>query len=847
MRKNYFVNLIIGVAFITVLSSAIMNASGPNPSLTNAPGEQTCTSCHGGSVITSGTNWNTVRLSGNFTGNGYIPDSTYDIILSHKQSGKVKWGFQVAVLNSSNLQAGTLTAVGSRNSKTTGTVNGQTRQYIQQTSTGTSQIATDSTNWVFQWKAPSTNVGAVKFYVVVNATNNNSSADAGDQIYAKTFEISPSSLLPAATAGIASGPYCANTPIQFSGSGTNSPTSYAWTFPGGNPSSSTSQNPTVSFFSPGAKMGILTVKNSKGTSEKDTVNFSVASLPSASIINGSSGSICEGDSMLLTANFGSGLTYQWQHNNSSSRTIYVKDTSISYRVKVTSSTSGCSNLSGFYKLSYYQKPSISITRSGSSDSICIPSNTLLTASGNALDSVIWYMNGAVVQRSKSMTYTYNGGTDASIYAIGKSANACITPVSNTIQLKVFKKLLPKAISFSKTTSTINLAWDNESDISFVHYSLNKVNFVSATTDSTLELTGLNPSTTYDITLRSFQPGPCGYCDTTISVTTNACSNISYVLDFNDRVCKGTPINVKVWDLYKARYSVSFNNGPLGTDTTFQFTPTVSDSLIVTIVDSLSPTCPAIIEKRGYTVDLPVDTSSKSTAVNFASCSNSYTMKAPSGYNSYEFYNNNVLVKNSADSTHTFTGLANGDVLHAIGKFNACSKSYGPVNVTVFPAANAGYNYTRNWKMFNFDATDDTMSTYSWKINTTEIGNTANFTRDMSDFNNSNVSLKLSVVNSRGCKDSTTQNVIIPNLTSLESILNGSVKVYPNPILDVLKVESVLENYTVIIINQEGKELTRLIGGVNGLNIDASEWAAGVYHIRIQTEDNDLYMGTYIKS
>lgn len=846
MRKLYIRNLLIGLSFIIILSSAMMSGNGPGGGYSNAPNESNCTSCHGGSVKTVGNNWKRVHLYGDFTGNGYIPDSTYNITISHKQVGKSKFGFTTTVLDQNNSPVGTLTAVGSRNSKTTTTVSGQTRQYIQHTSTGTASVATDSTNWTFQWKAPSTNVGKVKFYVIVMSTNSNSSSDQGDSVYAKTFEIAPSSLLPVATASVSSGPYCTNTGIQLSGSGTNSPTSYSWRLTGGNPSTSSSQNPSVSYLSPGVKQAILTVKNAKGTSEPDTVSFTVLAQPSASIINGASGSVCENDSLLLTANTGASITYQWQHNNATSRSVYVKDTSLQYRVKVTSSTSGCSNTSGPFKLSWYPKPTISISRSGNSDSICAPGTVTFTASGTNLDSVIWYSNGVVVQRSKSLTYNHTTNLNASVYAIGKSVNRCLSAQSNTISLTFFKKLLPKAISVSKTTSSIHLAWDNEAPIVFVQYSLNKVNFSSPDTDSTLNLLNLNPSTKYDITIRSFQPGPCGYSDTTISVTTNACSNLAYIVDFNDRTCKGNSMNVRLLDLYKSKYSVSFNNGQFSQDTIYQFTPNSSDTLVITIIDSLSPTCPPIIEKIPFTIDEPVDNSTASTAKTIGSCLNAYTMTLPGGYLSYEFYKNNVLIQTTPDSTYTFQGLASGDQLTATGKFNSCSKTYGPVSFTLYPAAVATYGYTRNWKEFTFTADDDTMSVYKWTVNSNQIGSTATFKRDMSDFNNSNISLKLYVQNSRGCEDSTTQTVFVPNLTNINDVLNGALKVYPNPIVDELRIEADVDSYTVVIIDQHGREIQRMNGTRAGLIINAKDWAAGVYHVRISTEGQEYYGGTYIK-
>jgi hypothetical protein len=105
-------------------------------------------------------------------------------------------------------------------------VGGKTRYYIGQTTTGSARVATDSTAWTFKWKAPSTNVGKVKFFTTVNATNNNGS-DNGDYIYKKDFTITPSTLLSVASAKIADPVTCSNG-TKFSGSATNNPTAYLW-------------------------------------------------------------------------------------------------------------------------------------------------------------------------------------------------------------------------------------------------------------------------------------------------------------------------------------------------------------------------------------------------------------------------------------------------------------------------------------------------------------------------------------------------------------------------------------------------------------------------------------------
>ncbi len=844
MNKIYLRNLIVGLSFIVVLSSAIMSASGPGGGYSGAPSESNCTNCHSSTLVTSGTVWNGVRLTGNFTGNGYIPDSTYDLMVSFKQTGKVKFGFQVTVLDANNLPVGTLTAVGARTSKVTKLYGTNTRQYIQHTSTGTSQVATDSTNWQFTWKAPSTNIGNVKFYVMAMAANNNSTDDAGDIVYGKTFEISPSSLLPVADATSSTSPLCQNSSIQLTGSGTNSPTSYSWKLTGGTPSTSTAQNPTVTYTTPGTKQAILTVKNSKGFSKPDTFSFTVVAAPSASITNGSAGSVCKGDSVLLIANFNTGLTYLWQHNNATTRSVYVKDTA-TYRVRVTNA-GGCSNLSGPYKLSWYGTPTISLSRSGNSDSVCSPTNVTFTASGNLIDSIYWYTDGNLSSRNKSLTNVLNITKNTSVYAQTKSANACKSAPSNTINMVAFAKSRLGAISFSKTTSTINLTWSKPGDISIVQYSLNKINYQSTTSDTTLNLTGLNPNTKYDITLRSFQSGPCGVSDTTISVTTNACSNLAFTVDFPDRTCKGNPLTARILDLHSAKFSMSFNGGAYGQDTIYQFTPTQSDTLVISIIDSLSPTCPAIIEKRGYTIDQPVDVSTASTAKSVSSCVASYTMKVVPGYIFYDYYKNNVLVATTTDSSHVFSSLQTGDKLSAVGRFNSCSKAYGPVTFTLNPKPVSTFTYSRNWKIYTFTATNNSNNVYQWKAGSSVIGNAASFSRDMSDFDNSTVDVKLYSETLEGCKDSSIQSITVPKLSDINMIGAEQVKVYPNPFSHVLRIETADQMYAISIIDHLGRVLysdeIRQVAEINTV-----DWAAGVYHIILNDEQGGKMQMTYIKN
>lgn len=269
MKSSRFVkySLLSGMFIASSVMTIRSSTGGLSSAYTGAPSESTCTSCHSTySLQTSGTNYNKIKLTGNFTSGGYIPDSTYRITVTYRETGKTKYGFQVTALKDQTgsypTPAGTFTSKDSRTSTFSKTAGSTTRYYIEHTSTGSSAVSSDSVSYVFEWKAPSSNLGNIKFYLVLNVTNSNNN-DQGDYIYSKTFTISPATSLPVAKAKISDTLYCSNTPINFVGTSTNNATGYSWKFPGGSITTSTSQNPTVSYSTTGTKMAILESVNSK--------------------------------------------------------------------------------------------------------------------------------------------------------------------------------------------------------------------------------------------------------------------------------------------------------------------------------------------------------------------------------------------------------------------------------------------------------------------------------------------------------------------------------------------------------------------------------------------------------
>lgn len=157
------------------------NSNGAPAGRTGAPGEQTCVACHSGTVQ-NGNATQTLELrdpNGNVV-TTYLPGVTYDVNFKVNNAAPKK-GFQlVALAVNGDTQAGSMVATSNTSIVTSGS-----KKYVNHKSSSTNT----TTGWDFQWTAPATNIGDVKFYVASNVTNSNGN-DSGDMIYTSQHTVS---------------------------------------------------------------------------------------------------------------------------------------------------------------------------------------------------------------------------------------------------------------------------------------------------------------------------------------------------------------------------------------------------------------------------------------------------------------------------------------------------------------------------------------------------------------------------------------------------------------------------------------------------------------------------------
>jgi hypothetical protein len=836
LKTTIITTSFLAACFIAI--SGTMNQSGPGPGLTNAPNESNCTSCHSGSLVTSGSNWNNIRLNGGFTGGGYIPDSVYTIEITHKQTGISKFGFQVTpLIKSNNAPAGSISVSSNRVQRYTSVVNNQTRQYAGHTSTGTSSVSTDSTHWFFTWTAPSSNVGDIVFYVVVNSTNSNNN-QSGDQIFAKTFEISPSTLLPTASASSIVNSTCSGYEVDFQGSGTNNTISYQWQFTGGQPSSSTTQNPTVKFVSPGIQYAILRVTNDKGQSAPDSFEINVLPSPAASISGSASYTICEGDSVFLSAANVSGATYSWSPSNQTGREVWVKDPG-EHRVTVTRTTTGCSAVSNPVTLFVNPISQIhSLTTASGTDSFCATMQDTVKAVYDQADSFFWTVNN-VTTKTISGSFPVNATASTNVTVQAKGSNGCLS-MPSVISLKVVKPINPLNLTGTATsTSEISLTWGLTPGALGYQLSLDSgQTYTSSSLNTFADITGLAPNTQYRFYIKTLQNGPCHESDTSIEVTTLPCSNISFNIVSDSAICFGEFLNVVVRGLSNEYYGVSFDNGgTYTTDTIFSTKPFADGIVILKIIDSAELACPPITRNISYKVVSPInDNINKPDVVTI--CSNEeFVYEVVQGYKFLDFYLNNNLVSSGTSHAFSYSGLSDGDSVYAIGTLGPCMLQFKTVQFNVNPGPESGFSYVRNHKTYQFTANETGGDVYEWNFgdgNTAAVQNPTHTYMDM----NKEVSVSLKVSFNNNCESLDTQQVLLPDVTSLAVLKKLDMAIYPNPFRDYVSISN--ENsfdYVYELTNLLGQKIIKGKSDHKELKIQTVDLTPGVYILTIKSSGN----------
>ncbi len=518
--KIFFTMALLAITTITYTSQ-----NGPGPGLSGAPSEGNCTSCHSGTPVTSGSSFDNITISGLPAG-GYAPGATYNLTFNGGAAATSKNGFQITALSPLNAAAGSFTA----GTGSTAFI-GSGRNYIGHASGGTSQ-----SSWSFTWTAPATGVGTITFYTVLNATNSSSSV-VGDVVYLKTFTCAAGNLPVASIVSPATNSvFCVGDSIQFNGTATNNPISYAWDFLGNNPNSSTLQNPKIKFNNAAFYTIRFRATNSSGTSTNAQISIQVVAKPSATITPTGNQTICGGDSITLTANTGTNLSYLWSPGNKTSQSIKVGSAG-SYTVRVSSAAANCSTTSVPVVVTVSTKPSLNATLSN--DVLCVGDSVEIIATPG-LQNYKYYFgstlvdSGAYSTRKLAVTSSFTN-----IFIVGSNGTCNSDPVVKQVTISTKPSgpaitcgpVSPNFVSFTMGGTNPQISLDSGKT------------YISPNQGNTHAITGLSPNTVIMAYARTSAGAPCLYSLVSSKTCASAnCTPLSLSIVAPKNICPGASIS-----------------------------------------------------------------------------------------------------------------------------------------------------------------------------------------------------------------------------------------------------------------------------------------------------------------
>jgi len=858
----------IGILSVSLLALSVFTikskSNGLSSAYSGAPSESNCTSCHSTySVQTSGTNHDKISLKGNFTGSGYIPDSTYKITVTYKETGKSVFGFQLTALQDQNVSyptpAGTFTSKDSRTAAFTQVIGSTTRGYIEHTSTGSAKVATDSVSWVFEWKAPSSNMGDIRMHLVLNVTNNNGN-DAGDYIYTKKFVVSPSTLLPKAKAAISDTLYCSSKSINFSGTSTNSATGYSWKFPGGSITSSTSQNPTVTYATIGAKIAVLETTNSKGKSLPDTLKFTIIQGATNPVVTPSTAtaSICSGDSMLFSVKQNTGHTYQWSPTGEKTTSMYVKKAG-TYLVTAKFSN-GCTFSSTPTVVTVNTKPVLSASFDLTNDTNCFNQKLNITAknTNGFSDSFSVVSKSGPFSKDSLIKFNFKKGNNiVNIWA--KSKNGCVSVPQIKKYFGADTQAAPIVTVINKATNGFRFTWTNVAYATSYLISLDSGKTWSNPNSGKLgtyqDVNVSQQGQKKTIMVYALTSKYCGITQIATSVGQGlGCNDVVFnIINSKNRPCINENYKLVISGLWNyTKYGIKVNNQPQ-TDTNFLYNINKNQTFNIDVIDSNNLICGYTTKSINITVDsgfLPSSNLDNIQTLVVCNAPKSYPLgvtitKVNTGDSLFYAVNN---VKSFAGKTANFNiYLVKGDSFYLIRKNNNGCYSNGklirtdlrrPLNASFTTKYITGFQY-------QFIPTD-TLRFHTWNLydngNLIDSSKLIKYLADLSAYSQKNLQIK-HILSDRTiksgqviCYASDSANFDVFNYSGIQYKHKDLFLLKPNP---VIKGENInfggdinFSQAKISLVNINGAMVGNIVLDKNNNWIVPTNLSSGTYIIKI---------------
>jgi len=735
-----------------------------------------------------------------------------------------------------------------------------------------SLTASSSTTGVsYQWSGPSGFTSTLQNPGILAATV----ANSGDYIvtarlYGCIAKDTTNAIVvnTSATAAIATSnsPVCEKDSLYLYCTSSSTPNSYSWSGPGGFISSS--KDTFISNTLPAMSGDYIVTAHFNACTVKDTVTVLVKPLPANRIINANT-PVCTNETLLLNA------------GSSSSGTSYTWTGPLSF--VSTNATAGINNpstaQSGKYFVHYIlngciTKDSINVVVNPSPTTIIASANTTLCQndtlrlnSTNSSTGVTWSWSGPAGYSSTSKdTFLANAQTIASGDYIVTAANSYNCKAKDTVTVLV--KPLPAnlnattnapicagntlTLNTTTTTSGVTFSWVGPASYTSTLQSPSIINAQPAATGSyivTATLNGCSAKDTVVAIVNPLPPAPTPSANTPVCVGQDLMLNASTV-----------PGATYQWTSTTG-FSATTQNPVIAGATTFMAGKYYVRSMLnncyspydsVTITVNPAPTI--------NMYPSPKDSICQGANINFISNNSN----AGTTYTRTWFKNNNVI-GGAANANYNTSAVVDKDEFYVtITAYGVCATPYtdtsNKIIVHVLPWLAPAVSITANpnttvpsGTMINFTATPingGAKPAYQWTRNGANVVGALSNIWGASTLSN----------NDQICVDMTS-NYLCPNPKSAKSnCIKVSIestgiahtwtgqepKIYPNPVKDLLIIESIEKGTIIQLKDVIGRTMIDLTSSAETTTLNTSNLVPGTYTLLLYTQNGNSMVVKIVK-
>ena len=530
---------------------------------------------------------------------------------------------------------------------------------------------------------------------------------------------------------------------------------------------------------------------------------------------------CPGGFVVLTANVGAGLTYQWYVGGAAIggavASSYIATTSGSYQVQVTN-TAGCSTLS--IPMLVTVDTAVATITASTSTTICSGSSATMDANTGVGLSYQWLQDGGAIAGATASSYTTTLAGDYSV--IITNATGC-SATSNVITISVNPSptaniVLSGPLTFCQGDSVV-MTTDYSADYSYQWY-----NGAGAILGANSDAYTATATGNYYVTVsNSFG---CSATSIVMSVVTNPLPNVGITASGSTLFCTGGSVTLSATAGYN--YQWYLGGVAIAGATNASYLVTVGGGYRVQVTD---PTTGCSDETHADTVVTVIGTPVVVPVTPASFCWGgssllSTSVSGASGTITYQWFFNGVAIAGATGPMYNATIPGNYSCQITIP--GSCTDVTVAIPVVEFPLPDPLITFDGSW--FH---TGTYYVAYQWYKDMVAIpGATGSGTPSMGAGN-----YKVAVTDTNGCQSYSDIYVYTGNVntTGVQNVSGSDIKIYPNPAQTVVHIESAAQVSTII----SGMDGRSVLSIQDAKDVDISRLSDGVYMIMVYDANGQL--------